>query len=64
MNYLLAVAAEGRPTLLTILFWLLLIFWVIGAFAWRTNPNWYIGNNVVIIILFAILGYYCLGNPF
>lgn len=56
-----AGSAEGAPLMLKIIFWLLLIFWAIGGFAWAGNPNWAARGNLVVVILFAILGFYTFG---
>lgn len=57
---------EKAPAMLIIIFWLLLLLWAIGAlgFVNPANPNYpnvVRGTNIVIVILFAILGYYAFG---
>ena len=47
--------------MLKIIFWLLLILWAIGALGFYDNPRIVRGTNGVLIILFAILGYYTFG---
>lgn len=47
----------GTPQLLVIIFWVLLLLWLIGAFTWRTTPAWPHASNVVLIIELAILGW-------
>lgn len=49
--------AGPLPLVVIIFFWLLLAFWLLGAFAWRAHPNWPQANSIVLIIEFAILGY-------
>lgn len=63
MNLLLAnlIAATTAPGMLVIIYWLLIILWAIGAFGFRDNPNVVRGSNIVLIILFAILGFYTFG---
>lgn len=58
---LLAVTNADAPLMLKIIFWLLIILWAIGSFGWHDNPNWVRGSNVLLIILFAILGFYTFG---
>lgn len=63
---LLAVV-EGRDMLMPrIIFWVLLILWAIGAigFVNPQAPNYTSvvrGTNIVIVVLFAILGLYTFG---
>lgn len=63
MNLYLAslLAATTAPGMLVIIYWLLIILWAIGAFGFRDNPSVVRGSNVVLIILFAILGFYVFG---
>ena len=65
---ILAVTTNGgaAPQMLIIIFWLLLLLWAIGAlgFVNPANPNYpniVRGTNIVIVILFAILGFYTFG---
>lgn len=62
----LLAATVQAPQMALIIFWLLLLLWAIGAlgFVNPTNPNYpnvVRGTNIVIVILFAILGYYTFG---
>lgn len=57
----LAQVARGDLTMPRILFWILLILWGVGAFGWPENPNVARGTRIVLVILFAILGYYLFG---
>lgn len=59
MNTILAVTEA--PMMLKIIYWLLIILWAIGAFGWHDNPNWARGSNILLIILFSILGFYVFG---
>ena len=56
---------QNAPLMLKIIFWLLLILWTIGALGYTTgpnaNPNLVKGSGIVLVILFAILGYYTFG---
>lgn len=61
MNALIAAATGQVPLMLKIIFWILLLLWGLGGFAWRENPNWIRGNALVMVILLAILGYYTFG---
>lgn len=62
MNQLIPIlAASDAPIMLKIVFWLLLILWAIGAFGLHDNPVWVRGSNILLIILFGILGFYVLG---
>lgn len=62
MNPLLAVGTgESAPLMLKIIFWLLVILWGLGSFGWHDNPNWVRGSNVLLIVLFSILGYFTFG---
>lgn len=56
-THLSTIIAAGTPQLVIIIFWVLLLLWGIGALGWSNNPNWPRANGVVIIILFAILGW-------
>lgn len=52
--------------MLIIIFWILLLLWLIGAFDFvpATHPSYPVivrGRNVVLLVLFAILGYYTFG---
>ena len=59
---LLAIGSTGEaPLMLKIIFWLLLILWGIGNFGFHDNPNVVRGTSLVLIILFAILGFYTFG---
>lgn len=58
MNTLLAQIATPTPIMPKIIFWILLILWAIGTFGWHENPKWVTGSNVLLIVLFGILGYY------
>lgn len=51
----------GAPLMLKIIFWLLLILWGIGNFGFGDNPTIVRGTSLVLIILFAILGFYTFG---
>lgn len=44
-----------------IIFWILLILWGIGSFGWHDNPRVVRGTNLVLVILFGVLGYYTFG---
>jgi hypothetical protein len=63
------LANLGNPEaslMLKVIFWLLLLLWAIGAigFVNPANPNYpqiVRGTNIVLIILFAILGFYTFG---
>ena len=51
------------PPMLIIIYWILILLWAIGAF-WAnptTYPNVVKGSNVVMLILFSIIGYYLFG---
>lgn len=67
MNHVLFLAANSEASLmLKVIFWLLLLLWAIGAigFVNPANPNYpqiVRGTNIVLIILFAILGFYTFG---
>lgn len=66
MNTLLLVASilaalDSPPIMLKIIYWVLIILWAIGAIGFHDNPNWVRGSNAVLIVLFAILGFYVLG---
>lgn len=52
---------DGAPLMLKIIFWLLLLLWAIGSFGWHDNPAWVRGSNGLLIVLFAILGYFTFG---
>lgn len=58
---LLTAVSSDAPMMLKIIYWLLLILWAIGAFGFRENPRFVMGSNVLLIILFAILGFYVFG---
>lgn len=58
---ILAVGESGPGFMLKIVFWLLIILWAIGSFGFHDNPAWVRGSSVVLIVLFAILGYYTFG---
>lgn len=51
----------GAPLMLKIIFWILLILWAVGNFGFHDNPNVVRGTGLVLIILFAILGFYTFG---
>ncbi len=53
--------AAQAPPMLIIIYWILLILWAIGAWGFPGNPNVVRGTNVLLIILFGILGYYVFG---
>lgn len=57
----LAAVAGDAPLMLKIIFWLLIILWAIGSFGWHDNPAWVRGSNILLIVLFSILGYYTFG---
>ena len=60
--FTLAVATgESAPAMLKIIFWILVILSAVGGIGFRSNPNFAVGTSVVILILFAILGYYTFG---
>lgn len=59
----LMLAVTEAPIMLFVIFWGLLFFWLVGIFAWRESTWWPSYNGIVLIVLFAILGYVCLGNP-
>lgn len=61
LNLMLAAVSGDAPLMLKIIFWLLLILWAIGALGFYDNPRIVRGTNGVLIILFAILGYYTFG---
>lgn len=63
MNALLPILAvvESAPLMPRIVFWLLLILWAIGSFGFHDNPVVVRGTNLVLIILFGILGYFTFG---
>ena len=63
---LAAVGAGEASLMLKVIFWLLLLLWAIGAigFVNPANPNYpqiVRGTNIVLIILFGILGFYTFG---
>jgi hypothetical protein len=66
-NYLLMLVAQlarseaGNLTMPRIIFWLLLILWAIGHYGFGDNPQVSRGTSLVLIILFAILGFYLFG---
>ncbi len=60
MNALIAVATEA-PIMIKIIFWILIILWALGAFFAGDNPRWVQGSKGLLIVLFAILGYYTFG---
>jgi hypothetical protein len=60
------LAISDTPIMVKIVFWMLLILWAIGAlgFVNPANPNYpniVRGTNILLIILFAILGFYTFG---
>jgi len=62
----LIVAAASASFMPKIIFWVLLFLWAVGAigFVNPSNPNYpniVRGTNFVIVILFAILGFYTFG---
>jgi hypothetical protein len=62
MNALTILAVTGdAPIMLKILYWILLILWAIGAIGWAAHPTWVRGSGIVLIILFAILGWVIFG---
>lgn len=62
MNALLpTLAVTEAPLMLKVIFWLLIILWAIGSFGWHDNPNWVRGSNVLLIVLFSILGFFVFG---
>lgn len=59
---LASVTGENAPVMFKIIFWVLLVLWAVGAFyATPDNVNVRRGTNAVIVILFAILGFYTFG---
>lgn len=54
-------AEHPAPTMLKIIFWLLIILWAIGVLGFYDNPRVVRGTNIVLIILFSILGFYVFG---
>lgn len=56
-----AGTANDAPIMLKIIFWLLLLLSAIGWIGFRDNATWQRGGNIVLIILFAILGFYTFG---
>lgn len=61
MDFIIAAGNADAPLMLKIIFWLLIILWTIGSFGWHDNPAWVRGSNILLIILFSILGYYTFG---
>lgn len=62
MNSLIILAALVQaPAMAIIVFWLLIILCAIGSVGFSGNPVVVRTNTVVILILFAILGYYVFG---
>lgn len=61
MNAILAFVSTDAPIMAKIIFWLLIILWAIGALGFATNPTVVRGTNVLLIVLFAILGYFVFG---
>lgn len=61
MNLTILAAGENAQLMLKIIFWLLIILWAIGSFGWHDNPHWVRGSNILLIILFSILGYFTFG---
>lgn len=61
MNLLPILAATAAPLMFKIIFWLLIILWAIGSFGFHDNPVWVRGSNVLLIILFSILGFFVFG---
>lgn len=55
------LAVTDAPIMVKIVFWMLIIFWAIGAIGFYANPNWQRGSNALLIVLFSILGYYTFG---
>jgi uncharacterized membrane protein YhdT len=58
---ILAAGAGDPPIMIKIIFWVLIILWAIGAFGFYDNPNWVRGSNILLILLFSILGYFTFG---
>jgi len=56
-----SINSRSAPPMLIIIYWLLIVLWAIGAFGFAENPVWVRGSNVLLIILFAILGFYVFG---
>lgn len=52
---------QDSPFMAKIIFWLLLLLWAIGVFGWHDNPVWVKGSNILLIVLFAILGWFTFG---
>jgi hypothetical protein len=48
----------------TLLYWILMLFWLCGAFyrGWSQGPVWW-GPDVLLFILFVILGIHDFGQP-
>lgn len=63
MNFLIPtlLAVVGAPPMAIIIFWILVILCAIGCIGFRDNPVWVRVSPVVILILFAILGFYTFG---
>lgn len=57
----IAAVSGDAPLMFKVIFWLLLLLWAIGALGFYDNPRIVRGTNAVLIILFAILGYYTFG---
>lgn len=60
----ITAATSGSPLVLLIVFWVLLILWIAGAFTQSANPSWPRANNIILIIELAILGYCTFGFGF
>ena len=61
MNTFLALSDAGQLTMPRIIFWLLLSLWAIGSIGFPGNTGVVRGSNVVMVILFGILGFYLFG---
>jgi hypothetical protein len=63
MNALLAtiLAVGDAPIMLKIIFWILLVLWAIGVFGFADNPAILRASNGLLIVLFAILGFFVFG---
>lgn len=60
---LVAQTTGNVPIFAFLVFWGLLFMWLLGIYAWRETTWWPSYNGIVLIVLFGILGWFCLGNP-